>query len=202
MFVDVELSVSLPPAVTVPTDAVLHSGLRKISFLSKRVTGFFEPRQVETGWRMETASKFCNGLKPGRGLSSLATFLLTRKARLQSAAQGIYGAVSIDPVCGMEVDEVRAKSPGKKQLVQRKTYFFCAAECKEQFDKDPGQFSEKLPAYRRMQLEPTQAPAMINRIVDFSVRNRLIIFFHRWPPAGRLLLAGWSIEKVPLDAIA
>jgi multidrug efflux pump subunit AcrA (membrane-fusion protein) len=48
MFVDVGLSVILPPAVAVPAEAVLFSGRRKTLFVETR-DGVFEPRQVETG---------------------------------------------------------------------------------------------------------------------------------------------------------
>src|SRR4029077_15510626 len=51
MFVDVRLSVTLPPAIVVPTDAVIDSGLRKVVFVD-RSGGYFEPREVETGWRL------------------------------------------------------------------------------------------------------------------------------------------------------
>ncbi|MEM0097420.1 MAG: YHS domain-containing protein [Conexivisphaerales archaeon] len=39
----------------------------------------------------------------------------------------------IDPVCGMEVDE----STQYKTLYKGKVYYFCAANCKIEFDKDP-----------------------------------------------------------------
>jgi multidrug efflux pump subunit AcrA (membrane-fusion protein) len=48
MFVDVEFPINLPPAITVPADAVLDSGLKKTVFVD-RGNGFFEPRRVETG---------------------------------------------------------------------------------------------------------------------------------------------------------
>ena len=36
--------------LTVPADAVLDSGLKKMVFVD-RGNGYFEPRRVETGWR-------------------------------------------------------------------------------------------------------------------------------------------------------
>lgn len=42
-----------------------------------------------------------------------------------------------DPVCGMEVDEKKAKW---KSVYGGKTYYFCAPGCKAQFEKNPGQF--------------------------------------------------------------
>lgn len=42
-----------------------------------------------------------------------------------------------DPVCGMEVDEKKAAATASHQ---GKTYYFCAAGCKNAFDKDPQKY--------------------------------------------------------------
>lgn len=42
-----------------------------------------------------------------------------------------------DPVCGMEVDEKKAKF---KTEYEGKTYYFCAQGCKAMFEKDPKKF--------------------------------------------------------------
>jgi membrane fusion protein, copper/silver efflux system len=50
MFVDVEVTLSYPPALKVPLDAELNSGMRKTVFV-ERTNGVFVPRTVQTGWR-------------------------------------------------------------------------------------------------------------------------------------------------------
>jgi Cu+-exporting ATPase len=42
-----------------------------------------------------------------------------------------------DPVCGMEVDE---KDAAATSSYKGKTYYFCAQNCKERFDKSPGKY--------------------------------------------------------------
>ncbi|MBI3596268.1 MAG: YHS domain-containing protein [Nitrospirae bacterium] len=42
-----------------------------------------------------------------------------------------------DPVCGMMIDE--KKSAGNS-VYKGTTYYFCAKNCKEKFDKSPGQY--------------------------------------------------------------
>jgi len=42
-----------------------------------------------------------------------------------------------DPVCGMEVDEKRAKW---KSAYKGKTYYFCAPGCKTEFEKNAKKF--------------------------------------------------------------
>jgi YHS domain-containing protein len=44
-----------------------------------------------------------------------------------------------DPICGMMVDEKTAKF---KSDYQGKTYYFCAASCKNTFDKNPAKYAK------------------------------------------------------------
>lgn len=44
----------------------------------------------------------------------------------------------IDPVCKMRVDEKEVKF---KSEYQGKTYYFCSAQCKKEFDKNPKQYA-------------------------------------------------------------
>ena len=43
-----------------------------------------------------------------------------------------------DPVCGMMVDEKKAKF---KSDFNGKTFYFCAPSCKATFDKDPAKYA-------------------------------------------------------------
>jgi Cu+-exporting ATPase len=45
--------------------------------------------------------------------------------------------MSKDPVCGMMIDEKTAAGTSEHG---GQTYYFCAAVCKTQFDKDPGKY--------------------------------------------------------------
>jgi len=47
-------------------------------------------------------------------------------------------AMAIDPVCKMKVDEKKAKF---KSEYQGKTYYFCSAQCKTDFDKNPKKYA-------------------------------------------------------------
>ncbi len=142
MFADVELPIELDPTLTVPADAILYSGLRKTVFVD-RGNGYFEPRQVKTGWRLGDNVEIVEGLVPGERIVFSGNFLIDSESRMQSVAMGIYGDMSIDPVCGMEVDQDKAKAMGLTSEYQGKIYYFCSMECKEQFDKDPGQYIDK-----------------------------------------------------------
>jgi YHS domain-containing protein len=43
-----------------------------------------------------------------------------------------------DPICGMMVDEKKAKF---KSDYNGKTFYFCAPSCKATFDKDPAKYA-------------------------------------------------------------
>jgi len=86
MFVDVELPIDLPAAVTVPADAIVDSGLRKTVFVD-RGNGNFEPRLVETGWRMDGDVEVTKGLMPGERIVIAGTFLIDSESRMKAAAK-------------------------------------------------------------------------------------------------------------------
>lgn len=44
-----------------------------------------------------------------------------------------------DPICGMEVH--KANPPGGTARYQNKTYFFCGAACRHQFEEDPSKYA-------------------------------------------------------------
>ena len=79
MFVDVELPVQMPPALTVPADAILDSGLKKTVFVD-RGNGFFEPREVKTGWRLGNRVEILQGLSAGERIALPAPSSSTPKA--------------------------------------------------------------------------------------------------------------------------
>jgi RND family efflux transporter MFP subunit len=82
MFVNVELRVTRPPALTVPADAILESGMSRTVFVD-RGNGFFEPRQVETGWRHGGRVEITKGLDPDEKIVLSGNFLIDSESRLQ-----------------------------------------------------------------------------------------------------------------------
>jgi membrane fusion protein, copper/silver efflux system len=90
MFVDVDLPVRLPPAVTVPVDAVLDSGLRKTVFVD-RGNGFFEPRTVETGWSSGGRVEVVRGLDPGERIVIAGIFLIDSESRMRREDPAMAG---------------------------------------------------------------------------------------------------------------
>ncbi len=145
MFVDVELPVTFPSAITVPVDAVRYSGLRKTIYIDLG-KGFFEPRDVETGLRSGDRVEIVKGLAPGERIVVSGNFLIDSESRMKAQAAGIYGTAQKDPVCGMDVDETKAAAAGRASEYGGTRYYFCSETCKQHFEKDPERFLKKPPA--------------------------------------------------------
>jgi RND family efflux transporter MFP subunit len=141
MFVDVELPIELSPTLAVPTDAVLDTGLKKTVFVD-RGEGFFEPREVEVGWRLGNRVEITKGLEPGERIVVSGTFLIDSESRMELAAAGMAENLSPDPVCGLPVSIRKAEQTHMKSVYRGKTYYFCSGECKDRFDQDPGKYAD------------------------------------------------------------
>jgi membrane fusion protein, copper/silver efflux system len=142
MFVDVEIPVTFPPAVTVPSGAVLDSGLKKTVFVD-RGNGLFEPRLVETGWRFGNRVEIIRGLEPGERIVESGNFLIDSESKMELAASGMHGALEKDPVCGADIMVRKAEKTGRMSVYRGKAYYFSSLECKRQFDRNPERYLEK-----------------------------------------------------------
>jgi membrane fusion protein, copper/silver efflux system len=91
MFVDVEFPVDLPATLVVPADAIVDSGLRKTVFVD-RGNGYFEPRLVETGWRVGDDVEVTKGLMPGERIVVSGTFFVDSESRMKAATRGSSAA--------------------------------------------------------------------------------------------------------------
>ena len=135
MFVDVEFPIALPPALTVPMDAVIDSGVQKTVFVAKG-NGYFEPRTVKTGWRFGDRVEISEGLEVGEQIVIAGNFLLDSESRMRLAAVGVQSGAK-DPSCGMAVDRLKAKTEGRTSQFQGQTYYFCSEQCKKNFANNP-----------------------------------------------------------------
>jgi len=158
MFVDVELPLSLAEAIVVPAEAVLDAGLRQTVFVD-RGNGYFEPRNVHIGSHVGDQVQVVQGLTAGERIVTSGTFLLDSESRMKLAAAGVQGMPLTDPVCGMTVDEGKAKAAKRVSEYQGKVYGFCSDGCKKRFDADPAKYlaKAKSPATAMATAEPKEA---------------------------------------------
>lgn len=90
MFVDVEFQVGMPSRVTVPSEAVLNTGLKQTVFVD-RGNGYLEPRQVQIGERIGDRVEIKQGLRAGERVVTSGNFLIDSESQLKAAASGMAG---------------------------------------------------------------------------------------------------------------
>ena len=158
MFVDLEFPIELPATIVVPADAIVDSGLRKTVFVDSG-DGHFEPRLIETGWRIGDDVQVIKGLTPGERIVISGTFFIDSESRMKgaspigtatsepsvaarSAAPEAAVAPVLDPVCGMHVDAEEAGAAGRTAKHGDHVFHFCSNSCKKQFVADPSRYAK------------------------------------------------------------
>ncbi|MFP5212447.1 MAG: efflux RND transporter periplasmic adaptor subunit [Acidobacteriota bacterium] len=177
MFVDVEFLVTMPPALTVPADAVINSGMKRTVFVDLG-EGYFEPREVRTGYHFGDRVQVVEGLEPGERIVVAGNFLLDSESKMKLAAAGLSGATARDPVCGKEVSVAKAKAAGLALGSGEDARYFCSAECRQTYAKDHGTDgpSQAAPAIKPSGEPPKQAGARrIERIQSCPVCGMIVI---------------------------
>lgn len=157
MFVDVEFETKVPAGLSVPADAVLDSGLRKIVYVESS-DGVFEPRPVEVVGVFGDQAILAGGIHADERVVVSGNFLLDSESRMrasgstsdatmqpvaeaQSKAAGTApGSEVRDPVCGMTL---KPSEVAAQENYQGKTYSFCSDSCRKKFRADPAKFSGK-----------------------------------------------------------
>jgi membrane fusion protein, copper/silver efflux system len=84
MAVDVEIAAVFAPALVVPREAVIDSGLKRTVFV-ERGPGLYEPREVHTGPRRDDEIEIVSGLALGDRIVTSGTFLLDADSRIRLA---------------------------------------------------------------------------------------------------------------------
>lgn len=84
MFADVQLKVNYGNQVVVPQEAVLDSGKEQSVFVAHD-NGYFEPRKITVGAKLDGKVVVLSGLKPGETVVTSGNFLIDSESRLMSA---------------------------------------------------------------------------------------------------------------------
>ena len=84
MFGDIELKIDAGRNIQVPAEAVLDSGVRKVVFIAKP-GGYFEPREIQTGGKVDDRFIVTAGLKPGDLIVTSGNFLIDSESRLTAS---------------------------------------------------------------------------------------------------------------------
>jgi RND family efflux transporter MFP subunit len=88
MFAEAQLNIGYGTEVFVPQEAVLDSGTEQIVFVALG-NGYFEPRKVQLGPRLDDRVVVLSGLKAGEQIVTSGNFLIDSESRLKSAMGGM-----------------------------------------------------------------------------------------------------------------
>lgn len=86
MFANIEIKRMIGESVSIPEDAVIDTGLRKIVFV-KTGSANFEPREVKIGPRLTGSFVVLSGVKEGDEVVISAHFLIDAESKFQAAVK-------------------------------------------------------------------------------------------------------------------
>jgi Cu(I)/Ag(I) efflux system membrane fusion protein len=90
MYANVEIKIRLGQKLAVPEGAIIDTGLRQIAIVDKG-SGYFEPREVKVGSKVEGYYEVIKGLKAGERVVTSANFLIDSESKLKEALGGMAG---------------------------------------------------------------------------------------------------------------
>jgi RND family efflux transporter MFP subunit len=88
MYANAELKIDYGRRLSVPQEAVLDSGAEQVVFVALE-GGYFEPRKVQLGDRVDDRVIVLSGLKAGEKIVTSGNFLIDSESTLKSAASGM-----------------------------------------------------------------------------------------------------------------
>jgi Cu(I)/Ag(I) efflux system membrane fusion protein len=156
MFVDVEFRTPAPAGISVPAQAILDSGMRKIVYVETS-DGIFEPRPVELGTAFGSRVAVKHGLAAGDRVVTSGNFLIDSESRMKPSALqtvnekhevaahdsgGNQTSMTLDPVCGMSVERKKALASGHSEAYRNETFVFCSDKCQRSFQQDPSKYAD------------------------------------------------------------
>ena len=110
MYGDVTLNINYGNRLAVPQEAVMDSGSEQLVYVSLG-DGYFEPRKVQLGAKVDNKYVVIEGLKAGERVVTSGNFLIDSESKLKSASGGM-GMPGMD-MGGPKSDE---KSPGENSM--------------------------------------------------------------------------------------
>jgi Cu(I)/Ag(I) efflux system membrane fusion protein len=88
MYADVVLNMSYGRRLVVPQEAVMDSGSEQLVYVSLN-DGYFEPRKVQIGAKVDDKYIVLGGLQPGERIVTSGNFLIDSESKLKSATVGM-----------------------------------------------------------------------------------------------------------------
>jgi len=88
MYANVEIKVHLGQKLVVQEGAIIDTGLRQLAIVDKG-SGYFEPREVKVGAKVDNYYEIIKGLKAGERVVTSANFLIDSESKFKEAIGGM-----------------------------------------------------------------------------------------------------------------
>jgi membrane fusion protein, copper/silver efflux system len=88
MYANAEIKVRLGQKLAVPEGAIIDTGVRQMAIIDKG-SGYFEPREVKVGAKVDNYYEVIKGLKAGERVVTSANFLIDSESKLKEAMAGM-----------------------------------------------------------------------------------------------------------------
>ncbi|HSD46704.1 MAG TPA: efflux RND transporter periplasmic adaptor subunit [Pyrinomonadaceae bacterium] len=88
MYADVTLNIAYGNRLVVPQEAVMDSGSEQLVYVAL-ADGYFEPRKVQIGRRLDNKYEVLSGLHAGERIVTSGNFLIDSESKLKSTASGM-----------------------------------------------------------------------------------------------------------------
>jgi len=177
MYADIEFQAKVSTGISIPAEAVLDSGLRKIVYVEV-LEGVFEPRPVEISGAFADRVIVTRGIADGDRIVVSGNFLLDSESRMRSksstsptplsetktAMHADHGTEMLmrseananhadsaeivrDPVCGMELKPAEVKFT---ESYGGKRFHLCSEICRNKFLADPAKYASSAAASKAL----------------------------------------------------
>ncbi len=90
MYANVDIRIRLGQKLAVPEGAIINTGIRQMAIID-RGNGYFEPREVKVGSKVDSYYEVISGLKAGERVVTSASFLIDSESNLKEAMGGMAG---------------------------------------------------------------------------------------------------------------
>jgi Cu(I)/Ag(I) efflux system membrane fusion protein len=95
MYANVEIKIHLGQKLAVPEGAIIDTGVRQMAIIDKG-NGYFEPREVKVGSKIEGYYEVISGLKAREKVVTSASFLVDSESNLKAAMGGMADMPGMD----------------------------------------------------------------------------------------------------------
>jgi membrane fusion protein, copper/silver efflux system len=122
MYADVTVNINYGSRLVVPQEAVMDSGSEQLVYVSLS-DGYFEPRKVQVGARVDNKFVVLSGLKAGERVVTSGNFLIDSESKLKSAA-GAMGMPGMDQGDSKPAEQAAPKNDHSQHAGERKILYW------------------------------------------------------------------------------